>query len=39
MATTHTFVVPAWGTWMMFLASVVGAILLGLQLRGTGWRL
>lgn len=31
--------IPPWGLWLMFLASVIGTVLLGLQLRQTGWRL
>ena len=30
--------VPQWGVWMMFVASVVGSVLLFFQLRSTGWR-
>lgn len=26
-------VIPRWGLWLMFTASVVGAVLLGLQLK------
>lgn len=25
--------IPTWGLWLMFLASIVGAVLLGLQLK------
>lgn len=25
-------VIPRWGLWLMFIASVIGAVLLGLQL-------
>jgi hypothetical protein len=31
--------IPQWGVWMMFLASVIGAWFLALQLRASGWRL
>lgn len=30
--------IPRWGLWLMFLASVTGVILLGLQLKAEGWR-
>ena len=32
-------VIPQWGLWLMFAASVTGAVLLGMQLRRTGWRI
>lgn len=28
--------IPGWGLWLMFLASVTGAVLLAVQLRATG---
>lgn len=31
--------IPPWGLWMMFAASVLGSVLLALQLRAMGWRL
>lgn len=30
--------IPTWGLWLMFAASVTGAVLLGIQLRQLGWR-
>lgn len=30
-------VIPGWGLWMMFIASSLGAVLLFMQLKTTGW--
>ncbi len=32
-------VIPQWGLWLMFVASVTGSVLLAMQLHATGWRL
>lgn len=33
---SRQIVIPRWGLWMMFIASVIGAVLLGVQLMSEG---
>jgi hypothetical protein len=31
--------IPGWGLWMMLIASVLGSVLLFMQIRAAGWRI